>query len=224
MFYSPNNSFYFSFRSNLISVLLKREFYLDTDPVCLARELLGKILCSHVEGSYCEGVIVETEAYKAPEDKASHAYGNRLTERTSTMFGEGGRCYIYLCYGIHEMFNIVSAPENIAHAILIRAIEPLEGLETMRKRRGRIKEDKNLGNGPGKLCKAMGISRNLNGQILYHKNSLLSIRDPGPSAINILAGPRVGIAYAGECANWPWRFRIKDNPYTSLPDNPEYNI
>ena len=137
--------------------------FMDNDVVELSRQLLGYRLCSDIEGCFTSGVIVETEAYRAPEDKASHAYGNRRTNRTEVIFGKGGMSYVYLCYGIHHLFNVVTGPIGTAHAILIRALEPADGLSIMRIRRGPSKQDNQLTNGPGKLCQALAITRDHNG-------------------------------------------------------------
>jgi len=187
-------------------------FYQSEDVVILAKRLLGKKIVSSVKGIITAGLIVETEAYKAPEDRASHAYGNRRTHRTSTMFEQGGKAYIYRCYGIHHLFNVVTAPEGVAHAILIRAIEPIENVDTMLSRRKMSKVTPNLTNGPGKWTVAMGITVDYNGISLIDKQSPVQIFSyPDITDDKILASPRVGVDYAGECALWPWRFRIKDN-------------
>ena len=195
---------------------LPREFYNNEDVVGLAKQLLGKKIISLAEGYETSGIIVETEAYRAPEDKASHAYGNKITNRTKTMFGKPGTAYIYLIYGFHHLFNIVTAPENIAHAILVRAVEPLGGLEIMLKRRNKLSIDANLTNGPGKWTKAFGITTDFNSLDLTNKHSLIQIHDSGIeiSEENIMAGPRVGIDYAEEWAIKPWRFRVRDSEWT----------
>ena len=121
--------------------VLPFEFYQRSNPVLIAKELLGKSLVTQINGIQTSGIIVETEAYKAPQDKASHAYGMRRTARTKTMFEPGGRAYVYLCYGIHHLFNVVSGPLNMPHAILIRAVEPQSGTEKMLLRRKMKKAD-----------------------------------------------------------------------------------
>ncbi len=197
--------------------LIDKSILQNEDTIYLARHLLGKLLISQIDGQECVTRIVETEAYKAPEDKGSHAYNNKRTKRTEVMYHSGGSSYVYLCYGIHNMLNVVTGPEDQAHAVLIRAVEPLSGWEVMRNRRQA--PDKQLTNGPGKLCKALGITRAHNKIDLCDKDSPIYLCDQ--SAIpqqQILEGLRVGIAYAEECAHWPWRFRIKDNHWTSIPD------
>ena len=199
------------------------DFIKSEDTPQIARQLLGYHIISRIGKVETVGKIVETEAYRAPEDKASHAYNNKRTGRTEIMFGNAGLAYVYLCYGIHSMLNIVTGPQNNAHAVLIRALEPVSGLDHMIKRRGGI-YNVNLSNGPGKLCKAMGILTAHNGTDLLTENPYIFL-SPGSEKINnddIISGARVGIAYAEECALWPWRFRIKNNKWTSLPHEPPY--
>jgi len=197
--------------------------YKNDDVVLLAKYFIGKHLVTNINNKLCVSKIVETEAYKAPEDKASHAYKNKRTQRTETMFLSGGRSYVYLCYGIHNMFNIVTGPEEQAHAILVRAVEPIIGLETMRyRRKGATKY--NLTNGPGKLCKALGITREHNNlNLSNHESKVWIEKGEEIEKSKIMASPRVGIAYAKECALWPWRFRLEDNRWTSLPNKVIYD-
>lgn len=161
------------------------------------------------------GKIVETEAYKAPEDKASHAFGNKRTSRTEVMFGPAGSAYVYLCYGIHHMFNIVSGPEQTAHAILIRAIEPILGIDIMLERRSMNTLRPQLTAGPGVLTKALGIHKRNTGLNLFDKESPIWLSEAKDRDFEIIASPRVGIDYAEEWIDTPWRFRIKDHPYCS---------
>ena len=152
-----------------------------TDTPGIAKKLLNKIIISKTENTLLAARIVETEAYKAPEDKASHAYNNLLTDRTRVMYGPPGRAYIYLCYGIHNMLNIVTGPEGLAHAVLIRALEPIKGHEVFHRRRP-VKNPKNMMNGPGKLCQAFDINRDMNNIDLFKKESVLHLGDaPEPS-------------------------------------------
>lgn len=150
-----------------------------------------------------------------PEDKASHAYNNRLTHRTKTMFEQGGRAYIYLVYGFHHMFNVVTGPEGVPHAILIRAVEPFENMEIMLERRAYKKAEPDLTNGPGKLSQALGISTRLNGIDLTCAQAQIHICENGFNCddSDIIASPRVGIDYAEEYILKPWRFRLKGNPW-----------
>lgn len=209
------------------SAQLPIEFFTRTDVVQVARELLGKVLVTEFDGQRTAGRITETEAYRAPDDRACHAFGNRRTARTEVMFQEGGRAYIYLCYGIHHLFNVVTAPEDTAHAVLIRAIEPVEGIATMIARRGvsmvnspwsTVKSQKsmvNLTTGPGIMSQALGLTTRFTGQSLLAPHSPLWIEDSYEkiSEDEIMAGPRIGVDYAGECAAWHWRFWVKNSPF-----------
>lgn len=197
--------------------ILNLDFYQREDVVQLSQELLGKVIVTNIDNQITSGIIVETEAYKAPEDKACHAYLNRNTNRTKVMFEAGGVAYIYLCYGIHHLFNIVTGKEGMAHAILVRGIEPIEGIQTMLDRRNMPKIKRNLTAGPGVLSKALGLTKALTGHALTN-SSTMWIEDRGYSFTSdeIIASPRVGIDYAGEYwKNVPWRFRIKDSKWTS---------
>lgn len=196
---------------------LPQSFYLREDVVQISKDLLGKFLVTNFDNQITVGKIVETEAYRAPDDKACHAHNNRFTNRTKVMFEAGGITYVYLCYGIHHLFNIVTAPKGMAHAILIRAIEPVENVELMLLRRNFSKVKYNLTAGPGILSKALGISTDHYGVSLIEKTSPIWIEDRGNNIAedNIIASPRVGVDYAEECALWDWRFRIKDSKWTS---------
>ena len=197
---------------------LPQSYYLGTDVVAISKDLLGKYLFTCIDGLVTGGYIVETEAYNGAVDKASHAYGNRLTPRTKIMFEEGGIAYIYLCYGIHEMFNIVTSTEGHAQAILVRAIEPTEGIDTILLRRGMDKIKPNITAGPGSVAKALGIDRKLNGISL--QSDALWIEDRGLNFTDeqIAAVPRIGVAYAGQDALLPYRFYVKGNPFVSKPN------
>lgn len=193
---------------------LPLEFYTRTDVVQVARDLLGKVLVTVFEGQRTAGRIIETEAYRAPDDRASHAFGNRRTARTEVMFQTGGRAYIYLCYGIHHLFNVVTAPEGMAHAVLVRGIEPLEGEAIMQQRRGEMVKKAKLAAGPGTLAQALNLTTALTGQSLLFPDTPVWIEDWGEVVRekSIKAGPRIGVDYAGECAAWPWRFCLQEHP------------
>jgi DNA-3-methyladenine glycosylase len=193
---------------------LPREFYRRDDTLRIAQDLLGKILVVPTEtGERVSGMIVETEAYLGAIDKAAHSYGNRRTPRTETMFAAGGTVYIFFIYGMYFQFNIVTGAVDSPHAILIRAVEPIEGVEIIRERRGQMK-DANLTSGPGKLCLALGIDKSFNGaDLLGDKVWLEEGRDF--SGAQVSSGKRVGIDYAGEFAEKPWRFWVKDNLFVS---------
>jgi DNA-3-methyladenine glycosylase len=193
---------------------LPREFYTRSNVVTVARELLGKslvVLAS--DGTRVSGIIVETEAYRGPQDRAAHSYGGRRTKRTETMYGIGGTAYVFFVYGMYSQFNVVTNVEHIPHAVLIRAVEPFEGIELMRKRRNG-QPDHNLTNGPGKLCIAMGIDRKLDSVDLLGNRVWLESAESIP-ARKIASGPRIGIDYAQEWVDKPWRFWVKDNPFVS---------
>lgn len=185
--------------------LLSQEFYLQEDVVHLAKQLLGKWLMSSIDGKLTGGMIIETEAYKGAEDKACHAYQNRKTKRTEVMFEPGGHCYVYLCYGMHNLFNVVTANGGTPHAILIRALKADTGIDVMRKRRAKKTK---LTSGPGSLCQALGIDRSHNGHLLL--DSPIWIEDRGHTPQKIVSGPRVGIDYAEEHADLPWRFLVEE--------------
>lgn len=192
-------------------------FFQGEDVVQLSKSLLGKFLATEIEGIRTIGKIVEVEAYDGTIDKACHAYLNKRTKRTEIMFAQGGHAYVYLCYGIHHLFNIVTASAGIPHAILLRGIEPVENIDTMLARRNMQKLQFRLTAGPGVLSKAMGISTALNGINLIAPNSPIWLEDRGLIIADedIIAAPRIGVDYAEECALWPWRFYIKDNKWVS---------
>lgn len=193
-------------------------FYRVKEVLSIARNLLGKYLFTNINGEISGGFIVETEAYNGITDKASHAYGNRKTNRTQTMYETGGIAYVYLCYGIHEMLNVVTSVEGEPHAVLIRAINPTEGIDLMLERRKMASLKNNLTAGPGSVAKALGISRKMN--TFSFQSEEIWIEDCGlvlPEE-QIAAVPRVGVAYAKEDALLPYRFYIKGNPYVSKPN------
>ena len=190
---------------------LPLSFYQQEDVVELSRQLIGKYLFSQIgpEEIITGGMIIETEAYHGAEDKACHAYKNRRTRRTETMFAAGGVAYVYFCYGMHHLFNIVTNKEEIPHAILIRAIHPEIGIEQMTQRRRKEKGHLSLASGPGSVCQALGISREQNGISLINSTIWLEDRGFTPPPQAIEASPRIGIAYAEEDALKPWRFTLK---------------
>lgn len=197
---------------------LPREFYTRSNVLTVARDLLGKLLVvPAADGRRVSGMIVEVEAYRGPEDRASHAYGGRRTRRTETMYGQGGVAYVYFVYGMYHQFNVVSNAADVPHAILVRALEPVEGIELMRERR-HLHPDHNLTNGPGKLCIALGIDRALDGEDLMGERVWLEEFQPVPPR-RITKGLRIGIDYAEEWIEKPWRFWIRDNSYVSRKVN-----
>ena len=193
---------------------LSREFYTRADTLQIARELLGKTLVVPDEkGERVAGKIVETEAYCGVEDKAAHSYNNRRTKRTETMFALGGTAYIFFIYGMYYQFNVVTGALDVPHAVLIRAVEPLENIEKMRERRGQMK-DRNLTSGPGKLCIAFGIDKTFNSLDLLDDQVWLE-EGAKISDSEIASGKRIGIDYAEEYAEKPWRFWLKGNSVVS---------
>jgi DNA-3-methyladenine glycosylase len=193
---------------------LSREFYTRSGVLEVARDLLGKkLVVPNRNGARVAGLIVETEAYRGPEDRASHAYNGRRTDRTETMYGRGGTAYVYFVYGMYNQFNVVTNVEGIPHAILVRAVEPSEGLDIMRRRRqGRSEYE--LTSGPGRLCLALGIDRKLDKADLLGDRAWIE-EGVSISPRQIARGPRIGIDYAEEWIKKPWRFWIKDNPFVS---------
>lgn len=187
--------------------ILNRSFYENGDVVDVSKRLLGKVLCSQNGSVFTSGIITETEAYCGRNDKACHANNGKRTPRTEVMFGEPGRAYIYLCYGIHHLFNVVTNQKGLADAVLIRGIKPLEGIETMKSRRG-MKSMKNLTNGPGKLTQAMGITTDYNRTSLWQPPIWIEDREIQISENKIKVTKRIGVDYAEEDAKKPWRFVV----------------
>jgi DNA-3-methyladenine glycosylase len=205
----------FIIRDNLAIKKLDNSFYDRPGVVKVARDLLGKVLVTAFDGQRTSGRIVEVEAYNGVVDRASHAYSGRRTRRTEIMFGPGGSAYVYLIYGIYHLFNVVTNRKDVPHAVLVRALEPMDGIPLMLKRTGKPKLDHTLTRGPGNLSRAMGL-------LTTHTGTLLSgdeifIEDDGykPKRGEIVAGPRIGVDYAGEDAALPFRFYLKGNVYVS---------
>ena len=199
---------------------ISKEYYESTDAREIAKFLLGKIVVSTIENLKTVAIIVETEAYMAPDDLACHARGDRRTPRTETMFGAAGMSYVYRCYGIHHLFNVVTAPEGMAHAVLIRAVQPLEGMDIMQKRRKWSNTTPQLTNGPGKWTQAMGITDTLDGLDLTTTQSWIQIFDSDGLVRDdeIISGPRVGMSsLTRECGYYPWRYYIRENAWVSRP-------
>lgn len=193
---------------------LDRGFYHRTDTALVARSLLGKMLVvPDDDGNRVSGMIVETEAYLGQEDRAAHSYGGRRTARNEVMYGLAGHAYVFFVYGMYHQFNVVTGERDHPQAILIRAIEPVDGGDLMRSRRGGVK-DCDLTSGPGKLCIALDIDRTLNGaDLLGEKVWIEEFRSFKKN--EIAAGPRVGVDYAGEDALLPLRFWVRGNPFVS---------
>ncbi len=195
--------------------ILARAFYLRDDVLEVARDLLGRVLVvPSRSGRRVAGIIVETEAYRGPQDRASHAYLGRRTERTETMYALGGTAYVYFVYGMHHQFNVVTNAVETPHAVLVRALAPVEGIDLMRRRRGK-RELLDLASGPGKLCAALGLDRGFDREDLRGDRVWIEA-GTGVRASEIASGPRVGIDYAGAWARRPWRFWIRDSPHVSV--------
>jgi DNA-3-methyladenine glycosylase len=194
---------------------LPRAFYTRPNVLAVARELLGRLLVvPAADGTRVSGIIVETEAYRGPQDRACHAHGGRRTARTRTMYEVGGTAYVYFVYGMYHQFNVVTGIEDVPHAVLVRAVEPVEGIARMRARRSG-RGDLGLTSGPGKLCLALGIDRALDGADLLGERVWIE-EGRGPAArAAIQAGPRIGIDYAGAWAARPWRFWIRSSRFVS---------
>ncbi|MBE4948771.1 DNA-3-methyladenine glycosylase [Chryseobacterium culicis] len=197
---------------------LPRSYYSNPDVLFIAQDLLGKVLFTEINGETTAGIIVETEAYFGVHDKASHAYGGRRTDRTETLYSEGGVSYVYLCYGIHHLFNVVTSVQDEPHAVLVRAIEPLIGKEIMELRRNMPASKPSISAGPGSASKALGIDRLFNRKDLTENEIWIEDHGISYSSDEIIAGPRIGVAYAQEDALLPWRFFVKGNKYVSKPN------
>jgi DNA-3-methyladenine glycosylase len=193
---------------------LPAEFYQHNDVVAITKQLIGKIVVTNFEGNLTAGRIVEAEAYNGPHDKAAHSYGNRRTSRTEVMFGKGGVAYIYLCYGIHQMFNIVTNVEEVPNAILIRALEPIIGIDIMLKRSAKLVHAYDLTRGPGNVAKALGFHTNQSGLSLQG-NEMYIADDGADYSKDIIATTRIGVDYAAEDALLPYRFILKGSRYLS---------
>lgn len=199
---------------------LDREFY-NRDTVLVAKELLGKILVHEINGQKLSAKIVEAEAYMGVTDKAAHSYGGRRTSRVEVMYGKPGFAYVFIIYGMYYCFNTVTREEGTPQAVLIRAVEPIEGINLMAQNRFKKPYDqltksqiKNLTNGPGKLCGALLIDKGLNGEDLC--SDKLYIEEGENEKFNIISTKRVGIDYAEEAKDYPWRFYIEGNKYISV--------
>ena len=196
---------------------LDAQCFSRTDTLAVAREMLGKLLVvPDQNGGRVSGMIVEVEAYCGIEDRGAHSYGGRSTPRNEVTYGSGGHAYVFFIYGMYYQLNFVLGPVDHPHVLLIRAVEPVEGIEVMRERRGPIK-DANLTSGPGKLCIAFGIDRSLNGEDLVEGDKIWVEDHRSFTADAIAVGKRIGIDYAGEDAHLPWRFWVRDNSFVSKP-------
>lgn len=196
-------------------VSLEYDFYNRADVLTISRELLGKVIVTKFDGVLTSGRIVEVEAYGGITDKASHAYGGRRTARTEVIYHAAGNAYVYLCYGIHHLFNIVTNAKDIPHAILIRAVEPVTGVPHMLQRTGKKLADYTLTRGPGNVSKALGIGLRHTGSSLLKKDFFIASDGFTPQPADIVITPRIGVDYAQEDALRPYRFIIRNNKYVS---------
>jgi DNA-3-methyladenine glycosylase len=193
---------------------LPRAFYLQ-DTVTVARALLGCLLWRRIDGHLLAARIVETEAYLGANDAASHARRGLRSARNESMYLEGGHAYVYFTYGMHWCLNVVTAEADIAEAVLLRAAEPVRGIETIRERRPKAKRDFDLMNGPGKLCAALGVDKSLDGESLRGDRLYITKGDLASSDEDIAISPRIGIDGAPDAAHWPLRFFLRGNRYVS---------
>lgn len=194
---------------------LPTDFYQRKNVLQVSKELLGKLLITRREGIITSGRIVEVEAYAGIHDKASHAYGGRRTKRNEIMYEDGGVAYVYLCYGIHHLFNVVTHIADTPHAVLIRSLEPVEGIDEMLRRTGKKKLDATLTRGPGNVSKALGIFTYQSGCSLQSEELFLADDGFYFTKKQIHTSPRIGVDYAGDDALLPYRFYIKGNSYVS---------
>ena len=210
IFFVKKNLIIIFVATNFTLKKLSAHFYENTDVACIAKALLGKELCTRINGHITSGIITETEAYNGIIDKASHAYGGKFTNRTKTMYSAGGTAYVYLCYGIHHLFNVVTNVAGVPHAVLIRNIKPIKGIDTMLERRNKKQFDKTFSTGPGTLSQALGITTNTHNGISLFGDEIW-IEDNGVTIFDkdIKITPRIGIDYAGEDAKLPYRFLLQ---------------
>lgn len=205
--------------TQLHSHKLPLAFYRRKNVCVVARELIGKLLVTNFNGTLTSGRIVETEAYNGVVDRAAHSWNGRRTDRTEIMYAPGGVSYVYLCYGIHHLFNIVTNDQDIPQAVLIRGVEPVAGIDAMLDRTKKVKADFTLTRGPGNVAKALGIRTNHTGIDLQGKEIFIADDGYKVKPAQILATPRIGVDYAGPDALLPYRYILKDNPYVSGKKN-----
>ncbi len=202
--------------------ILQQSFYLQKSAIIIAKDLIGKSIFTKTNGQLTGGIITETEAYDGVNDKACHAFGGRRTHRNETMYAQGGVIYVYLCYGIHHLLNIVTNEKGVPDAVLIRAIEPTHGIDIMMKRRGHKKMDKTLTSGPGSAAVALGITKDWDGTSLQSNKIWIEERGASTSSAtdiysikNIVTTTRIGVESAGEAAKYPYRFYLDSSPFVS---------
>jgi len=194
---------------------LPLQFYQDPDVILIARELIGKVIITEIGGVTTSGRIVETEAYIGLTDKASHSFGGRRTARNEHMYAKAGTAYVYICYGMHHLFNVVTNKKEVPDAVLVRAVEPIAGIDVMLKRTGKRVFDNTLTRGPGNAAKALGISKMHSGTNLLGAAIYIAADGYGLNEQLIGASKRIGVESAGEAAHYPYRFFLKGNPFVS---------
>ena len=194
---------------------LTKSFYLNKNVIDVSKKLLGKVLTTQIDNTITSGIIVEVEAYAGINDRASHTYNHKRTQRTEVIYEIGGISYVYLCYGMYYLFNVITNVKNIPDAVLIRAIEPLDGIDKMQHRRNIKDKLYNLTNGPGKLSIALGIDKNLNGKSLLSDKIWIQDNHIKIKEKDILSSPRIGVDYAEDDAKLPYRFYFKNNKWVS---------
>jgi len=194
---------------------LDESFYDRKDVVLIAKELLGKILVTRIDDIRTAGRIVETEAYAGVNDRASHGFGGRRTARSEHLYGGPGTVYVYMCYGTHALFNVITNKKGIPQGVLVRALEPLEGIGYMLKRTGKPVADFTITKGPGNLSRAMGLSKLHTGGNLFSKEVFIEDDGLRYKKDQVVTTKRIGIESAREDAELPYRFIVKGNPYVS---------
>jgi DNA-3-methyladenine glycosylase len=192
-------------------------FYRRDNVLQITEELMGKFLVTNIDGALTSGMIVEAEAYNGSIDKASHAYNGRRTKRNEIMYADGGLTYVYLCYGIHHLFNVVTNQKGIPHAVLIRAVVPMDGIDTILKRRNQETITNKTSNGPGTMSTALGIKTQHSGISLSDNLIWIEDRSITFKKKDIIKSPRIGVDYAGEDALLPYRYRLDENIISELP-------
>jgi DNA-3-methyladenine glycosylase len=194
---------------------LDRSFYSRKNVLQIARDLLGKILVTQLNGIRSSGRIVETEAYAGIDDRASHAFGGKRTARSEHLYGDPGTVYVYICYGMHHLFNVITNKKDIPHGVLIRALEPMEGVEEMLNRSGKLTADYTLTKGPGNLSRAMGMNKNHSGGNVFSEEIFIADDGMRYKKNEIVTTKRIGVDGAGKDANLLYRFIVRGNPYVS---------
>jgi len=202
---------------------LNQEFYIRASVTQIAQELLGKYIFTFIDNKPTAGIITETEAYAGVIDRASHAFNNRRTARTEVMYAQGGVAYVYLCYGVHHLFNIVTSQKDVPHAVLLRGIYPVSGIEIMEKRVGKKFKDNSFSDGPGKASRTLGINVIHTGENLTGKKIWIEDRDIQINTQDYTQGPRIGVIYAGKDALLPYRYLLTNEALAKIKKKAQHN-